>query len=349
MFASRSFCPSTTFNNVLSILHLQIWEVYVSQALNKNKEKTTIPSSSIVEAFISLSPTDEVRVYPARWKKQSKSKGYTVRCIQRKRSNASNDSTSNDGDIVSAFEVANVDSVDKVYRIVTQHMKLQNINPKACECLTCYFQGNERLEDGTPAQAITLYNRALSTARENKEENLPQGSILMKRSRAYLKRASNHRKLLRLLVKDLADQIPDGTTLQILYQTSLANPSLAPSIYARLASDSKTHQMKFRSIRYRHDMYEFALLHAARDSLQATQLLPSNANAWMLAGECLARLRKLKESTQYYQKALELDSSLEGALKDVMERNKNSMEFIDVARGGGFSADTLRLALDVAD
>jgi tetratricopeptide (TPR) repeat protein len=320
----------------------QTWDVYVSQSSSKNKEKGVIPSSSIIEAFLSLSPSpDKVKVYPANWKRQSKSKGkgHTVRCIQRKQTN----------EIISAFEVTNVDSVDKVYHIITHHMKLDNINPKACECLTCYFAGNERLEDGTPSQAITLYNRALSTARENTKDRLPQGSILMKRSRAYLKRAANHRKLLQLLVKDLADAIPDATTLRILYQTSSANSSLAPAIFARLAADSKGHQVKFRSIRYRHDMYEFALLHAARDSLQATQLLPTNSNAWSLAGECLAKLRKLKESTQYYQKAVELDPGLEGKLKDVMDRNIASMEFMEVARGGGFSADTLRLALDVAD
>ena len=63
----------------------------------------------------------------------------------------------------------------------------------------------------------------------------------------------------------------------------------------------------------------------------------------------LAKLRKLKESTGYYEKAVGLDSSLESELKGVMERNRVSMEFMEVARGGGLSGDTLRLALDVAD
>lgn len=329
---------------------MKTWDVYVSQSPSKSKEKGIIPFSSIIEAFLSFSPSpDVVKVHPAKWKKQSKSKekGYTVRCIKRKLDNTTNEVNSN-AEVFAAFEFINVDSVDKVYHIVTHHMELDVINPKAFECLTCYFQGNERLEDGTPSQAISLYNRALSTARKNKNDDLPQGSILMKRSQAYLKRASNHRKLLRLLVKDLADVIPDATTLQILYQTSLAHPSLAPIVFARLTADSKGHQLKFRSIRYRHDMYEFALLHAARDSLQATELSPTNPNAWALAGECLAKLRKLNESTQYYQKAVELNPDLEDKLREVMERNQVSMEFIEVARGGGFSADTLRLALDVA-
>ncbi|KAL3798272.1 hypothetical protein HJC23_000186 [Cyclotella cryptica] len=329
------------------------WDVYVCDSLTKSKERGVIPSSSIIEAFLSLSPAagEVVRVYPANWKKQIKAKGrgHTVRCVQRKRNNK------NDSDQVTldAFEVTNVDSVDKVYRIITEHMKLQNINPKACECLNCYIQGNERLEEGQPSQAINLYNQALSIAREDssgedRQPRLPEGSILMRRSRAYLKRAANHRKLLQILVKDLADAVPEVTTLKILYQTASTHPSLAPSIYARLAQDSKLHQSKFRSIRYRHDMYEFALLHAAQDSLQATQLLPSNSAAWSLAGQCLADLRKLNESSQYFQKAMELDPSMEKTLRGMMEKNRASQEFIDVARGGGLSADTLRLALDVA-
>lgn len=335
--------------------------MYVSQ----NKEKgTVIPSSSIIQAFLTLSPSsDNIKVYPANWKKQSKSKGkgQTVRCIKRIRDNT-NESDSKQQPI-EAFEVTNVDSVDKVYHILTRHMKLDNINSKACECLTCYFQGDERLENGTPSQAIALYNRALSTARTIKTESkdlsstsqqsslLPQGSILMKRSKAYLQRANNHRKLLRLLVQDLADAIPDAHTLHILYQTCHDNPSLTSTIFARLSTDSRMYQNKFRSIRYRHDMYEFALLHAARDSLQATQLVPSNPSAWILAGECLAKLRKLEESTTYYQKALELDGGLlmEGELREKMERNGGRMEFMEVARDGGLEGDILRLALDVAD
>ena len=96
-------------------------------------------------------------------------------------------------------------------------------------------------------------------------------------------------------------------------------------------------------------MYEFALLHAARDSLQATQLIPSDPSAYILAGECLAKLRKLQESTMYLKRACELDRSLEGELKGVMERNGGRMEFMEVVRAAGLEGDTLRLALDVAD
>ena len=150
------------------------------------------------------------------------------------------------------------------------------------------------------------------------------------------------------VVKDLADNVPSASTMKILYHASSSHPALTPSIFNRLAGDSKVQQAKFRQIRYRHDMYEFALLHAVQDSLQATQILPQNANAWLLAGECLAELRKLNESNQYYQRALEIDPSMERRLRGVMEKNRCSQEFMDAARASGFSGDTLRLALDVA-
>ena len=91
----------------------------MSETSSKNKEKGVIPTSSITQTFISLSPSSaDVTVNPAVFKKQSKQKGkgHLVRCIQRK--------TGNDGEIVSAIEIPNVDSVDNVIRIMIEHMKL---------------------------------------------------------------------------------------------------------------------------------------------------------------------------------------------------------------------------------
>jgi len=213
--------------------------------------------------------------------------------------------------------------------------------------MKCFVEGDQSLEEGEPSKAITLYDQALAAIKQQSSQ-LPKGIILMKRARAYLKRAANHRTTLRILVKDLGDSVPSATTMKILYQTASTNPALAPNIFGRLAGDSKAQQQKFRQIRYRHDMYEFALLHAVQDSLEGTQLLPRNAKAWLLAGECLAELRKLKESNQYYQRALEIDPSMEKTLKVRMEKNRISQTMLDGARASGFSGDTLRLALDVA-
>ena len=329
----------------------KVWEVYVSQQpTNKNKEKGIIPTSSIIQAFISLAPSlHDIKVLPAEFKQNKlKGKGQTVRCIQREKNIGGNADA--DGKILNGMEITNVDSLDKVYRIMTEHMKVGEIDSKAVECMKCYIGGNTNLEEGEPSNAITLYDKALDAIKRtpSSSDQLPKGLILMKRARAYLMRAGNHRTTLRILVKDLTDTVPSSSTMKILYQTASTHPSLSPSIFNRLAGDSKVQQAKFRSIRYRHDMYEFALLHAVQDSLQATQLLPQNAKSWLLAGQCLAELRKLKESNQYYQRALEIDPNMKQTLNVVMEKNRVSQEFMDAARASGFSGDTLRLALDVA-
>ena len=103
--------------------------MYISQPNNKIKEKGVVPPSDIIQTFISLTPSSEtVQVYPALFLKQNKQKGkgHIVRCIKCKRNDSSQrDGETPEGDIVSALEITNVDSVDKVYRIMTEHMKLR--------------------------------------------------------------------------------------------------------------------------------------------------------------------------------------------------------------------------------
>ena len=343
------------------------WDVYVSQLppqSNKNKEQrggVIIPTTSdLIQTFISLTPMSEtITAHPVIFQNNNnnkqKGKGHTVRCIQRKRTTS---------EILSAFEVTNVDSVDRVYRIMTQHMKLNGINIKICECMTSYIEANRYLEEGEINLAITLYDQALATAAatissgglmntssppSTSQQQLPlRGSILMKRARAYLRRATNHRVILRTLVKDLSDTSQPIKSIMMLNQSTVAHPQLSSSIFNRIAGDTKVQAAKYKQVKYRHDMYEFALLHAVQDSLEATQLISHNVNSWLLAGECLAELRKLKESNQYYHRALEIDPSMKETLINVMEKNRCGQEFMDTARANGFSGDTPRLALDVA-
>jgi hypothetical protein len=85
------------------------WEVYVDQSsgsLDKGGGAT-------LDAFLSLAPSN-VQVRPAVFK--TKSKGPAVRCISTSR----------------GFDVGNVDSVDKVYRILSKHMEVQ-------VCLLCGY------------------------------------------------------------------------------------------------------------------------------------------------------------------------------------------------------------------
>ena len=59
-------------------------------------------------------------------------------------------------------------------------------------------------------------------------------------------------------------------------------------------------------------------------------------------------LWKIKESTQYYDRAIALDDTLEDSLAKVLERLTQRQKLIDQARSKGWPEDTLRLALDVA-
>lgn len=188
------------------------WEVFVSLANQSNKDKGSVLSvSAIMESFTSFSPSPGViTAHTAIFHKQSnnkvlgKGKGHLVRCIQKK-----------DELTLSAIEVNNVDSIEKVYRIVTEHMRLTSVPPKACDCIKCYFNGNDSLEEGDTTKAIEMYNEALSLAdkRTRQSSQIPKGMILMKRSRAYLQRAANHRQILKSLVKELVDIVPSTSTM----------------------------------------------------------------------------------------------------------------------------------------
>jgi hypothetical protein len=89
-------------------LSSQKWEVYVDQS----KQSLERGASATLDAFVGLSPP-EVRVIPAILAKQkgTKAKGPIVRCIPI-------------DDQKDSLEASNVDSVDKVYRILTRHMRI---------------------------------------------------------------------------------------------------------------------------------------------------------------------------------------------------------------------------------
>jgi hypothetical protein len=99
-------------------IFVQKWQVYVDQS----KSSLALGASATLDAFFGLcsstsfDPNNDgdnvpfVQVIPAEFK--SKHKGPVVRCI------------SNDDKNADSFEVSNVDSVDKVYRILTRHMKV---------------------------------------------------------------------------------------------------------------------------------------------------------------------------------------------------------------------------------
>jgi len=303
-----------------------MWDVYVCES----KQCQERGAGATLGAFVGLSPP-EIMVHPAIISK-AKGKGPNIRCIERGANGRS-------------FEVNNVDSVEKVHRILTnaKYMQVQGVDPTACECLKWNYRGNAHLDKGEISQAIKAYDRAIETGYQEQE-----GVILVMRATAYLQRAFNHRKELKAAVKALAETVPDPADLQTLYQLGMENPSISNQIFTKVVADCKVQSKKFQQTKFRHGLYEYALLHATQDSLKATQLLPQYAKTWLRAGDSLAELRKLKESAQYYEKALELDPSLADTLVPTIDRLKKSQQFLDKARAIGWPEDTLRVALDVA-
>jgi hypothetical protein len=84
------------------------WEIFVDQS----KSSLDKGGSATLDAFVGLSPPGMVKVQPVVLSK-IKSKGPLVRCISAQNSDKS------------SFDVSNVDSVDKVYRILTRHMRVE--------------------------------------------------------------------------------------------------------------------------------------------------------------------------------------------------------------------------------
>lgn len=359
------------------------WEVYVDQS----KPSLDRGGSATLDAFLGLAPPSTVKVIAAVLPTSSttsssasspsyskKKKGQpTVRCI------------STDG--LQCFDVINVDSVDKVYRILTKHMQIsmRMIPYSSCECLKWKYKGNAHLEAGKFDAAVDSYNEALrivasmkqqqqrrtdttnSTTSEattssssdtqqqqTHQQKQQEGILLLMRATAYLQRASSHKTKLKKIVKELMTMVPDASKLKNLYEQTAVQgdamlpPSVSHSMFRRVLADAAQQEDCFRRTQYWHGLYQYALLQAAQDVLQATQLLPGYSRGWARAGEILSELWKLSESAQYYEKAVQCDPSLQPQLKPVIDRLRKRQELLESARAYGWSEDTLRLALDVA-
>lgn len=220
---------------------------------------------------------------------------------------------------------------------------MKGIDKATRECLKWKFKGNGYLEAGEIKLALEAYDEALQTGCKQQE-----GTILLMRATAYLRRASTHKRELRQSVNDLTESVPDATKLQLLYEEVAKHSSLANPIFRRVLSDAKSQDIGFEQTKFRHGLYQYALLHSAKDALRATQLLSNYSNSWLRAGQILSELWKLNESIQYYNKAAEVDPTLTKELVPVLDRLRKRQELIDNAKSYGWTEETLRLALDVA-
>ena len=68
-------------------------------------------AAATLDAFLGLAPSDQVKVFPAILTTKIKSKSPAIRCLSLAGKNS--------------FDVGNVDSVDKVFRILNKHMQVK--------------------------------------------------------------------------------------------------------------------------------------------------------------------------------------------------------------------------------
>jgi tetratricopeptide (TPR) repeat protein len=318
------------------------WHVYVDQS----KASIDKGAAATLDAFIGLAPPEMVQVHAAIFQSvPSKVKGPLVRCVEiLHHNNSAHDYDDDDDDgkednhtSCRSFEVTNVDSVDKVARILRKHMKLGSAVGSNAERLKWKYQGTSYLEKGKINLAIDCYDRALETSND--------GMLFLLRAAAYLERAASHRQQLRDNVSALVDAV-DLEALQDAVAAARTVPVLANPIFQRILQITSAQEGQFRRTQYRHGMYQYALLQAAQDAFRATQLLPFSADAWRRAADILSELWKLKEAVQYYEKAMELDDSIDftANIQQIYKRQ----DLLESARAYGWSEDTLRLGLDVA-
>jgi len=302
------------------------WEVYVDQS----EIAVACGSTATHDAFVGLVPPS-VKVHPCIISTSSRSKSPIVRCSSR---------TNPD----KCLEITNVDSVDKVYRLLTHHMKVQGVDANACECIKWKHKGNRSLDRKEIDLAIEAYDNALKINCVQQEAN-----ILMKRASAYQQRASSHKIELKKLVLELTCSVVDKNKLYKLYEQASKNPALVPAILKKIESYTKTQEATFKGVKFRDGLYQYAILHAVQDALRATQLIPHSERSWLIAAECLSKLYKLPESIQYYQRAAELKPAFNEKIKPEMSRLQGIQQLLDNAKSYGWSRDMLRVALTVVE
>ena len=188
-----------------------------------------------------------------------------------------------------ALVSGNVDSVDKVYRVLTKHLKVENVSAEMCDCLRWKYKGNSFLEQGNLDQAIDAYNQALSKsfAKSGSVGKKQEGLILLLRASAFLQRAQAQKAILTKITQEW--EIPNLQDQQTLIMEAFSNGGLAManSVLNRIQKDGQKQKQIMRQIQYNHGLYQYALLRAAKDALRATEILPTYPPSFLRAAEVL--------------------------------------------------------------
>ncbi|CAJ1947267.1 unnamed protein product [Cylindrotheca closterium] len=305
------------------------WQIYVDQS----KASLDRGAVATLDAFCGLA-TERVQIIPAILPK-SKHRSPWVRCMSTKIGSTN-------------IDVGNVDSVDKVYRILSKHLKVENVSKATCNCLRWKYEGNSYLEQGNLDLAIDAYNQALSNKPSTSMMGKQDGVILLLRASAFLKRAQAKKRKLTKITQDWV--VPDVQEQQELFLASCnGGLGLANSVLRQIEIDGMKQKQTMQQIQYHHGLYQYALLRAAKDALRGTEILPKYPTSFLRAAEVLSELWNLGESRRYLERALALDATLEKSVTKLLERLERRQQILDKARATQeWPDDSLRLALDIA-
>jgi len=141
------------------------------------------------------------------------------------------------------IDISNVDSVEKVYRVLTKHLGLTDVSIEACECVKWKHKGNNFLESGEIKSAIYAYSQALEICEEALATNVSdprssynsvvlkqqEGIILLLRSSAYLQQARFHKEILRMDVAGNEAKLPTSEIFEALISEALTSSSFQPA------------------------------------------------------------------------------------------------------------------------
>jgi tetratricopeptide (TPR) repeat protein len=274
---------------------LQEWIIYVDQS----KASLDRGGSATLDALVGLVPPARVQIVPCILPKNtnSKKKAPWIRCITTTKGGTPN------------LDIGGVDSVDKCYCVLTKHLQVKNVSLQMCECLKYKYMGNNLLEGGKVSAAIDAYQKALASCPKNNQKQ--QGVIFLLRSSAFLQQAKLHKAILQKSVNEW--KLPRTEVLQAMVEDAASisgsgggTSPVSLSFLQMLTRNGARQKLQLRKIQYRHGLYQNSLLQAAQDSLMATELLPTYSTAFLRSGEILNELWRIKESRQYYEKAMEL-------------------------------------------
>ncbi|KAL3931014.1 MAG: hypothetical protein SGBAC_011505 [Bacillariaceae sp.] len=306
------------------------WQIYVDQS----KASLDRGGGATLDAFCGLcTGGDKVQIIPAILPK-SKNRFPWVRCMSTKIGSTN-------------FDIGNLDSVDKVYRVLTKHLKVEDVSRETCDCLRWKYKGNSYLEQGNLDLAIDAYNQALSKPTRN-TMGKQEGIILLLRASAFLLRAQAQKGTLTKIIQDWV--VPDIQEQQELFVESCKNGGLGlvNSVLNQMQSEGMKQKQTMRQVQYHHGLYQYALLRAAKDALRAIEILPNYSTSFLRAAEVLSELWNLGESRRYLERALVLDDTLEESVSQLLEGLERRQQILDGARATQeWPDDSLRLALDI--